>query len=181
MDWTPWAMAAHIASLGLWSAALLIMAGLYARPPQEQDRAELHRHALMCRYTFMMLGSPAAVLAILTGSALVVLRGVEGSWLLAKLAVVAVMALYHVYCGHLLHEQQHAALPEPAAWRRVLLLLVPLVFISTIFVLVLAKPNVVLEHQITPQPAGNRYQQGAQQGQIQATAMNGGEGVVNAG
>src|SRR5690606_39796339 len=134
MDWTPWAMAAHIASLGLWSAALLIMAGLYARPPQEQDRAELHRHALMCRYTFMMLGSPAAVLAILTGSALVALRGVEGSWLLAKLAVVAMMGMYHVYCGHLLHAQERGPLPAPPFWKPPLLILVPILLISTILV-----------------------------------------------
>lgn len=178
MDWTPWVMAAHIATLGLWSAALLIMAGLYAWPPDADDRAEVHRHALMCRHTFMMLGSPTAVLAILTGSALVALRGVDGSWLLGKLAAVALLALFHVYCGHLLHEQQRAALPRPPVWKRPVLFLVPVLLISTIFVLVLAKPDVVLEHQIAPKPSGYGHQQGAQQGQIQTAAMNGGHRVI---
>lgn len=181
MNWTSWVMVAHIATLGVWSAALLIMAGLYARPPQADDRAEVHRFALMCRYTFMMLGSPAAVVAILTGSALVALRGVDGSWLLGKLAAVAMLAMFHVYCGHLLHTQEKAALPQPPPWKRPFLFLVPLLLISTIFVLVLAKPDVVLEHQISPKPSGYGHQQGAQQRQIQPTAMNRSQGVVQAG
>lgn len=149
-----WVMSAHIVTLGLWSAALLILAGLYAAPPAADERAALHRHALMCRYVFVILGSPAAVLAILTGSALVALRGVDGSWLLAKLAVVAMMGMYHVYCGHLLHAQEQGPLPAPPFWKPPLLILVPILLISTILVLVLAKPDVVLEHQIAPQPAG---------------------------
>src|SRR5690606_11377110 len=91
-------------TLGLWSASLLVLAGLYAVPPAHEDGTDAHRHGLMCRYVFVLLGSPAAVLAIITGSALVAMRGVDGSWLLAKLAVVALLAIYHAYCGHLLHK-----------------------------------------------------------------------------
>ena len=75
MDVAAWAMAAHIITLGLWSAALLVLAGLYAIPPAHEDGTDAHRHGLMCRYLFVMLGSPAAVLAIVSGSALVALRG----------------------------------------------------------------------------------------------------------
>lgn len=181
MDLTPWVMATHIVTLGLWSAALLILAGLYAGPPAMDERADTHRHSLMCRYVFVMLGSPAAILAIISGSALVALRGVEGSWLLAKLAVVMLLAMYHVYCGKLLHAQEEAPLPKPSVWKRSLLLIVPVVFISTILVLVLAKPNVVLEHQISPKPAGYRYEGGAKQGQVQTAAMNGLDRIVKTG
>ena len=162
MDITAWVMATHIVTLGAWSAALLILAGLYAAPPMAQERASVERYALMCRYVFVILGSPAAVLAIISGSALVALRGVEGSWLLAKLAVVALLAMYHVYCGRLLHAQEHEALRPPRAWKAGLLIFVPVAFISAIVVLVLAKPDVVLEHQITPQPAGYRDQSSPQ-------------------
>lgn len=181
MDMTSWVMATHIVTLGLWSAALLILAGLYSSPPPVDERADTHRHALMCRYVFVILGSPTAILAIISGSALVALRGVEGSWLLAKLAVVVMLAMYHVYCGQMLHAQEQAPLAKPPAWKRPLLLLVPVLLISTILVLVLAKPNVVLEHQISPKPAGYRYEGGAEQGQIKTAAMNGLHRVVNTG
>src|SRR5690606_37392482 len=110
MDVTAWVMMAHIVTLGTWGAAWLILAGLYATSPMAEERAATLRHELMCRYVFVMLGSPAAVLAIINGSALLALRGVEGSWLLAKLAVVAVLAQYHSNCRHLLHQQENGPL-----------------------------------------------------------------------
>lgn len=181
MDGTAWAMTAHIITLGMWSAALLILAGLYALPPAAQDRAHVERHTLMCRYVFVMLGSPAAVVAIISGCALVALRGVDGSWLLAKLAVVALLALYHTYCGHLLHAQGFGPLPTPPAWVPPLLIGVPVLLISAILFLVLAKPDVVLEHQISPKPAGHRYQSGTEQGQVKTAAMNGTEWIFKTG
>jgi len=181
MDGTAWAMMVHIITLGMWSAALLILAGLYAMPPAAQDRADVERHALMCRYVFVILGSPAAVVAIISGSLLVALRGVDGSWLLAKLALVALLAIYHTYCGHLLHAQGAGPLPSPPPWKPPLLIGVPVLLISAILVLVLAKPNLVLEHQITPQPAGYRHQGGTEEGEIKTTAMNGIQWIVKTG
>lgn len=181
MDLTSWVMATHIATLGLWCAALLILAGLYAAPPPADERADTQRHAIMCRYVFVLLGSPAAIVAIISGSALVALRGVNGSWLLFKLAIVALLAMYHVYCGRLLHAQEQAPLPKPPLWKGPLLILVPVLLISTILVLVLAKPDVVLEHQIAPQPAGHRYQGGAEQGQVQAAAVDGVHRIIKTG
>lgn len=181
MDGTAWAMAAHIITLGIWSAALLTLAALYAVPPPADDRAHVHRHMLMCRYVFVMLGSPAAVVAIISGCALVVLRGVDGSWLLFKLAVVALLALYHAYCGHLLHLQDDRPLAAPSGWRAPILVVIPVLLISTILVLVLAKPDVVLEYQLAPKPAGHRYEDGAEQGQIQSAAVNGFERIFQTG
>jgi len=182
MDGTAWAMAAHIITLGVWSAALLVLAALYAMPP-ETTPAAMYRHKLMCRYLFVMLGSPAAVVAIISGCILVVLRGADGSWLLAKLAVVALLALYHAYCGKLLHAQEGSASwlrPSPG-WKSPLLIGVPVLLISVILILVLAKPDVVLEYQLAPQPAGHGYQHGTQQGQIQTTAFDGAKWIFQTG
>lgn len=181
MDGTAWAMAAHIITLGIWSAALLTLAALYAVPPPADDRAHVHRHTLMCRYVFVMLGSPAAVVAIISGSALVVLRGADGSWLLLKLAVVALLALYHAYCGHLLHIQDKRPLAASSAWRAPILVTIPIVLIGVILFLVLAKPDVVLEYQLAPQPAGHRYQGGTEQGQIQSAAVDGVQRIFQTG
>lgn len=173
MDGTAWAMAVHITTLLLWSASLLLLAALYAVPPTGGGAGQTQRHVLMCRYLFVMLGSPAAVIAIISGCVLVVLRGVDGSWLLLKLAVVALLALYHAYCGHLLHAEEDAhRVRQPSVWKLPVLIGLPVALISAILVLVLAKPDVMLEYQLAPQPAGHGYQGGAQQGQIQTAVFN---------
>ena len=181
MSAVAWAMAAHIMTLGVWSAGLLILAGLYAVAPAEHERAQAQRHRVMCRYVFVILASPAAILAIISGCLLVFLLGVEGSWLLAKLAVVALLAFYHAYCGKLLDAQGMESRRSRPRRRHPLLIAFPLVLIGTIFLLVLAKPNVVLEYQIPPKPAGHRDQDGAEQGQIQAGGADGVQRVLQPG
>ena len=181
MDGLAWAMAAHIIALGVWSAALVLLAGLYALAPSLQERAEVQRHRVMCRYVFVILASPAAVLAILTGSVLVLLLGVEGSWLLAKLAVVALMALYHTYCGHLLDSQGMESRRSRPRRRHPILIGLPLVLISMILFLVLAKPDVVFEYEVAPKPASHRDEGSAQQREIQTTGAYGSEWVIQTG
>jgi putative membrane protein len=163
-----WVMMAHIVTLGTWSAALLVLAGLYASAPEPRDRSEVQRHRVLCRFLFVMVASPAAILTIISGTGLAVLRGAGGDWLLGKLAVVALLVMYHAYCGKLFDTQgmeSHRVRPRR---RHPLLVALPLFLITVIFVLVLAKPHLMLEYQLAPQPAGHRHQRGAEQGQTEA-------------
>lgn len=181
MSATAWVMAMHIVTLGTWSAALLVLASLYAGAPSQHDRTAAHRQRVMCRYVFVMLASPAAVLAIGSGAALAWLRGAGGGWLPAKLTVVALLVLYHAWCGGLLDKQgmeSHHVRPKR---QPILLVAVPLLLIGTIFVLVLAKPDVMFEYQLTPKPAGHRDEGSAEQRQIQATGGDGRQGVFQTG
>src|SRR5690606_16136805 len=133
-------------------------------------------------FVYVMLASPAAILAIISGSVLVAVLGVDGSWLLAKLAVVVLLALYHTYCGHLLHKEGHETRPEQrSTWRSPVLILIPVFLIAAVFVPVLAKPDVVLEYQVTPKPASYRNEESTEQRQIQTTAVDGSEWVVQTG
>lgn len=181
MNATAWVMVAHIVTLGLWSAALLVLACLYAGAPDREDRAAVQRHRVMCRYVFVMLASPGAILAIVTGCGLVLLRGADGDWLLAKLTVVAFLAMFHAYCAKSLDAQGMESSESRPRRRHPLLIAVPVVLIFTILLLVLAKPHVVLEYQLSPKPAGRRDQGRAEEGQIQATRANGGQWVVQTG
>lgn len=179
MNGIGWVMAAHVITLGMWSAGLLVLAGLYASPRGGASQADVHRHSVMCRYVYVVLASPSAILAIISGSALVAMLGVEGSWLLAKLAVVVLLALFHAYCGHLLHAEGHETTPERRTpWRSPLLIFIPFLLISTIFFLVLAKPDIVFEYQVTAKPASYRHKEGAQERQVQAAAMDGAQRIV---
>ena len=182
MDGIAWAMAVHVITLGLWSAGLLILAGLYSFPREGSSQGDEHRHSVMCRFVYVMLASPAAILAIISGSTLVALLGVDGSWLLAKLAVVVLLALYHAWCGRLLHEEGHETQPERrSSWRSPIVILIPVVLISAIFILVLAKPDVVLEHQVSPKPAGYRNQESAEQRQVQTATLDTTQWIIKTG
>lgn len=181
MTGTAWAMMAHIITLGTWSAALLVLAGLYAAAPEPHERAAVQRHRVMCRYVFVMLASPAAILAIVTGSVLVVLRGAPGDWLLAKLAFVTLLVMYHAYCGKLLDAQGMESSRARPRRRHPLLIAVPVLLILAIFLLVLGKPHMVLEYELAPQPAGHGDQPGAEQGKIQTARGNGALRVAETG
>lgn len=172
MDATAWVMAAHIVTLGIWSAALLILAGLLADAPPHHEHSAVNRHRVMCRYALVMLGSPSAVLAIITGCALVYLRGVDGSWLLAKLAIVSLLALYHAYCGKRLDAEGMEGVRARPRRHHPLLIAVPVALIGAVLMLVLAKPDVVLEYQLPAKPAGHGDQSGTEQRQIQTSSLD---------
>lgn len=138
-----WLMALHISALTVWCAALLYLPVVFSVDYQA-SKAASKRLRVMSRFAFVGLASPAAVLAILSGSGLAWLTQAGGSWLAAKLAVVALMAGFHVYCGRLLsllgHEgPQKRQRRATTAW----LILVPVVLIPTVLWLVLAKPALV--------------------------------------
>ncbi len=181
MNGTAWAMMAHIITLGIWSAALLVLAGLYATAPDRMLGAAVQQHRIMCRYVFVMVASPAAILAIFTGSVLAVLRGATGEWLLAKLAFVTLLVMYHTYCGKLLDAQGMESQRAQPQRRHPLLIAVPVLLIIAIFVLVLAKPHMVLEYELAPQPARHGDQRGPEQGKIQTTGADGAQRVAQTG
>jgi len=56
----------------------------------------------MERKLFFGIMTPGAVLTLLSGVWLWLGYGFHGGWLVAKLALVAVLVAYHVYCGKLM-------------------------------------------------------------------------------
>jgi len=135
----PWIKALHLASLLVWCAGLFALPALLALFPGAPDRIERRRLLAATRFTFIAFASPAAVLAIASGTALIFLTGSYAPWMLAKLTLVAGMVFFHAGCGKLvlvLHR-------EPARWTRgahLALALVPLLLIPGVLWLVLAQP-----------------------------------------
>lgn len=138
-----WVMFLHVAALAVWGAMLLYMPMMFSVDHDEGGQSA-KRARILSRFAFIALASPAAVLAIITGCGLVYLTQATGSWLAAKLAVVSLMAAFHVYCGrmltHLGHEGTHKRRRRSTGlW----LICVPLILIPTVLWLVLAKPVLV--------------------------------------
>lgn len=138
-----WLMASHIVALVIWSASLLYMPALFAEHAHVSGKRDRQRQRIITRFTFLAVASPAGVIAIITGSALVFATAVEGNWLHAKLAAVTLMVFFHMFCGRrlvLLEEGRHRRRKQLHAS----LVLVPMLLIGVVLWLVLAKPYIKL-------------------------------------
>src|SRR5690554_5231234 len=136
-----WLMSLHIVWLLVWSAGLFYIPALCTIDFRDLDRIAARHTRIMTCFVFVAIASPAAVLTIVTGGVLVYATDASGDWLAAKLTVVALMAVFHGYCGHMLallgHEgNDKKRIGSLSVW----LLGVPALLISTVLWLVLAKP-----------------------------------------
>lgn len=137
-----WVKGLHIACLVIWCAGLICLPLLLARHDPAMTSAQFDRLRMMTRFTYAVIASPAAILAILFGSALIPMRGVTADWLAIKLLVVAGMVLFHVHCGALLSRLGHET-GRRAYSISIVRTLVPILLIAMVLWLVLAKPNVI--------------------------------------
>lgn len=136
-----WLMGMHIVPLLVWSAGLFYIPVLCSIDTRRVDRVRLRHLRIQTRFVFVAIASPAAVLTIVSGGVLVYVTDAVGDWLAAKLTIVALMAMFHGYCGHMLallgHEGKRGKrFNSLSVW----LLVAPTMLISTVLWLVLAKP-----------------------------------------
>lgn len=134
-----WIKLLHIAAIAAWSAGLVYLPALFAEHARVEGAASFRQLRHRTRLTYVGFASPAAVIAVVTGTMMIPLVVPLGIWLVYKLAAVGLMVLVHVYFGRLmglLYEN-----PQMRSPGRHLLLLVPvLVVISMVLVAITAKP-----------------------------------------
>jgi putative membrane protein len=95
-----WLKAFHIVFVVSWFAGLFYLPRIFVNQAMATEHAEIERLKLMAHklYRFM---TPLALLALVLGTWLWLGYGFGGGWLHAKLALVAGLIAYHLYCGHL--------------------------------------------------------------------------------
>ena len=94
----------HIVFMVTWFAGLFYLPRLFvyhAQAPAD-DRIGNERFKVMERKLYLGIMTPAAVLTIAFGLWLWLGYGIDGGWLHAKMALVAVLIALHVYLGMLL-------------------------------------------------------------------------------
>ena len=135
--------ALHIIGLVVWCAGLIalpIIIQAYGRTANVRTQAGYSEFRLLTHRGYVELVTPAAVIAVGAGTALIFLEGVREPWMMAKLAAVAGMAICHAWIGHMVSmtgEHNGAyRLPTP----------VPVLFgavglMGVVLWLVLAKPD----------------------------------------
>lgn len=127
---------AHLAAIALWAGGLVGLPFLIAR---NQGRAEERLHR-MTRALYVGLVSPAAFVAIGTGTALIFLQATFQEWFSAKMALVGLMAALHVVTGLVLLRSFGRG-RRLWRWQALALTAAILATIVPILWLVLAKPH----------------------------------------
>jgi putative membrane protein len=136
-----WFLTLHIITLIFWCASLLylpeLIAGIHSRSTAISEPG--NRYGSVARFVFTTVATPAALLAIMSGTVVFLLNRTVEVWLIGKLTLVTLLALAHTLAGLLLlHTQDRSAKPI-AGWCRILSVVL-WCLMSGIVWLVLAKP-----------------------------------------
>lgn len=131
----------HIAALILWCAGLVALPLMLGKHKVGEPQAEYSRLRLLTHDSYTMIITPAAIVAIAAGTALIYLRGVFEPWMFAKLVAVGLLVCLHALVGHtvLLMSERRGEYAPPSP---VFLIVGSIVTMTIVLVLVLAKPVV---------------------------------------
>ena len=134
-----WIKSLHIIFMVTWFAGLFYLPRLFVYHAMTEDEAGKTRFKLMERKLFFGIMTPGAVLTIAFGLWLWRGYGFSGGWLHAKITLVAVLVLYHLYCGKLLLDFKHDRNRHSHRYYRWLNEL-PVLILVAIVILVVVKP-----------------------------------------
>jgi len=93
-----WLKAWHIIFVVTWFAALFYLPRLFVYHAMSSDLATIERFKIMERKLFNGIMTPGAVLTLISGVWLWVGFEFKGGWLLAKIGLVGILVIYHLYC-----------------------------------------------------------------------------------
>ncbi len=134
-----WVKALHIVFMVTWFAGLFYLPRLFVYHAQSADSVSSERFKVMERKLYFGIMAPGAVLTIAFGVWLWLAWGFSGGWLHAKLALVAVLVAYHLWCGKLLADFKSDANTRSHVWFRWFNEF-PVLLLFAIVILVVVKP-----------------------------------------
>lgn len=92
----------HFAALLVWCGTLLYLPALIAAGTRPSQPVFYRDHAQVMRMVFTLVSSPAALVAIASGTALFLGAAALDAWLILKLSAVALLVIGHALCGVLI-------------------------------------------------------------------------------
>ncbi len=134
-----WLKSIHIISMVVWFAGLFYLPRLYVYHAQADDRISIDRFRIMERKLFFGIMTPGAVLTLASGLWLWIGYGFSGSWLSAKLVLVALVIIHHLWCYRALLAFRQGINKRSHVYYR-WMNEVPVVYLVGIILLVVIKP-----------------------------------------
>lgn len=131
----------HLAAIAVWSGGLIALPFLFWQRRMLQPGTELNRLHRIARLVYVDLTSPAAYIAIASGTGLIFLQATFAEWFSTKMVLVGLMAMLHVVAGLILVK---LFLPDGRLGRTscVALSIAYAVLITAVVWIVLAKPHI---------------------------------------
>jgi putative membrane protein len=123
-----WLKLTHIAAMTLWFTGLFLLPRVFVARVQAGATADHDELNALGRTLYFGLMTPAGVITVVLGT-LLIGYGPQGFWLYAKLGIVALAVLQHLYIGQLLfdlsrgHARHRAFFYSALNWSPLLLLL----------------------------------------------------------
>jgi putative membrane protein len=117
-----WFLTLHIIALIFWCASLLylpaLIAGIHSRSTAISEPK--HKYGSVARFVFTTIATPAALLAITSGTVVFMLNRTVEVWLIVKLTLVTFLAVAHTLAGLLLMHTQDRSTKPIAGWCKIL-------------------------------------------------------------
>ncbi len=115
MLWLKWL---HIVFMVTWFAGLFYLPRLFVYHAMSEDTASRERFKVMERKLYYGIMAPGALFTIVFGTWLWLGYGPWGAWIHAKLGLVGVLVVYHLYCGKLLKDFAQGRNTKSHVWFR---------------------------------------------------------------
>lgn len=131
----------HLAAIALWSGGLIALPFLFWQRRGLAAGEELDRLHRVTRLVFVELTSPAAFIAIGSGTILIFLQATFAEWFSLKMVFVGIMAMMHVVAG-LVMAQLYLPDGRFSRFSYVTLTSAYVLVIAAILWIVLAKPHI---------------------------------------
>jgi protoporphyrinogen IX oxidase len=136
--------AVHLVGIILWCAGLFALPVILAQHRLDDDQTRYARLRRLSHYSYTRLITPAAVIAVAAGTALIFLRGTFAPWFFAKMVGVGALVIVHTLIGNIVIEMGERSgdrpAPPPSPY-----LLAGLAAMVVILAFVLAKPAASIE------------------------------------
>lgn len=136
-----WFLLLHISTLIVWCASLLYLPALIAGIHTEQIQIvePRHQYGSVARFVFTHIATPAALIAIISGTLVFLFNRTIEVWLIAKLTLVTGLVVGHAFTGLLLLHTQDRSTKPVRRWCWILSGVFGVLTVAVIAV-VLAKP-----------------------------------------
>ena len=129
----------HIMGIAIWSVGLICLPFLY-RQRRRLQGAALYRLHNFTRYFYIAFVSPAAFVAVVSGTALIFVEATFEPWFALKMGLVIAMIVVHITSGVTILSLFEPGRTYPG-WRTALVSGLTVAVVSAILVTVLGKPE----------------------------------------
>ncbi|MGB1109821.1 MAG: CopD family protein [Gammaproteobacteria bacterium] len=116
-----WIIAIHVIFMVTWFAGLFYLPRLFVYHAMSDDSISIERFKVMERKLFWGIMTPGGIITVIFGLWALFLSWdayMAFGWIKTKLALVALLIAYHVWCGKLLLDFKHDRNSKSHVWYR---------------------------------------------------------------